>query len=207
MKGSILARRSGGVARESMNARMRQKRSSPSSISCVRNGAQRLDDGAGGGEVARRMLDRRARPRARRGQPQPASEQQPDAQALQLRGRVAPVEALRRQAHVVARVGLRRASPSSAPRRRRCASSARRRGRYRADRSARARGSASSRRCRTSRPAAAPSRRCRCRYAAGRSQRPRRRRRRADEPPGLRVKSQGLRVSGWKLDRPDDSMP
>src|SRR5580692_7656569 len=27
------------------------------------------------------------------------------------------------------------------------------------------------------------------------------------EPPGFWLKSQGLRVRGWKLERPDDSMP
>src|ERR1700716_2344038 len=27
------------------------------------------------------------------------------------------------------------------------------------------------------------------------------------EPPGFLLRSQGLRVRGWKLDRPDDSMP
>src|SRR4051812_49745641 len=27
------------------------------------------------------------------------------------------------------------------------------------------------------------------------------------EPPGVFVKSQGLRDSGWKLDNPDDNMP
>src|SRR4029078_9235714 len=27
------------------------------------------------------------------------------------------------------------------------------------------------------------------------------------EPPGFLVRSQGLRVSGWKLERPDDSRP
>jgi hypothetical protein len=28
-----------------------------------------------------------------------------------------------------------------------------------------------------------------------------------EEPPGVFVKSQGFRVSGWKLDRLDESMP
>ena len=153
-----------------------------------------FDDGAGGGEVARRPLDRRARRRCRL---EAASrfEQQPDAQARELRRRDAPVQALRRQAHEIARVilGERRHHQ------RRVGDTAR-------DRSGDAteirridRDAAAARfqpedphqpaGNRTEPPMSVP----RCsgpQHAAAAAAAP------AEEPPGLHVKFQGLRVSG-----------
>ena len=196
MKGRIIARRSGASALD-----VDQRAHAPELIEPVKHllrqeRRQRFDDRARRLEVARRALDLGAHDRPR--QPAATGFQQTAlcADPASSAGRAAQSRSLRRQAHVIARVGPGERRHHQRARRRRCASSARRRGRYRADRSARAPRSASARRARTSRPAAAPSRRCRCPDAAAHSPPPPPRPRRPTNRRDCALRSHGLRVSG-----------
>ena len=189
MKGSTLACLAWLSAEKSTQLRTRQNRSCRCSISGDRNAVQRLDLGAGLGEQPGRRFDRRLHLGIDR-QARARVEMQADLQALGLERTGAPVDVGRRQAHVVARIGLgqlghqQRGVGHGARHRPDDAAEERRIDRHAAEAGLQGEDAV------PAWPAGAPSRRYRCRDAAGRSRppppRPRRRSSRRDSRRGSR---------------------